>query len=257
MSADSNNPSSSSFYYRQQQLVGDIQNNNIQLNPPIKKMRSFDTGTIYEACIQKKKKKKKKEKKKRKENKKLTCKIDSSDGGRTMPEDFEEGLGLLNNEARPQPRHNNNNNNFVPDYSFSSLNNNVYGADESTEMLEQPIINEGGKEIYSTERVEDLHQDDFRRSTMKEKQKKPPRKSFKETIKGLFSRGNGVTDGSPRIIHINNTELNNQQKFISNSVSTAKYNLFTFLPKFLYEEFSKSANVFFLFISGIQVSYSA
>ncbi|EPB89154.1 phospholipid-translocating ATPase [Mucor circinelloides 1006PhL] len=87
---------------------------------------------------------------------------------------------------------------------------------------------------------------------MKEKQKKPPRKSFKDTIKSLFSRGNGVTDGSPRIIHINNKELNSQQKFMSNSVSTAKYNLFTFLPKFLYEEFSKSANVFFLFISGIQ-----
>ncbi|OAC98105.1 hypothetical protein MUCCIDRAFT_150463 [Mucor lusitanicus CBS 277.49] len=87
---------------------------------------------------------------------------------------------------------------------------------------------------------------------MKEKQRKPPRKSVKDTIKGLFSRGKGVTDGSPRIIHINNKELNNQQKFMSNSVSTAKYNLFTFLPKFLYEEFSKSANVFFLFISGIQ-----
>lgn len=176
-------------------------------------------------------------------------KADSSDGGRTMPEDFEEGLGLLNNEVRPQPR---NNNNFVPDYSFSSLNNNVYTADESTEMLEQQIMIDG-KEVYTADRVDDLHQEDFRRSAMKEKQKKPPRKSFKDTIKSLFSRGNGVTDGSPRIIHINNKELNSQQKFMSNSVSTAKYNLFTFLPKFLYEEFSKSANVFFLFISGIQV----
>lgn len=190
-----------------------------------------------------------------KKNKKLTCRIDSSDGGRTMPEDFEEGLGLLNNEARPRPRHNNNNDNFVPDYSFSSLNNNANAADELTEMLEQPTINDGGKENYTADRVEDLHQDDFRRSAMKEKQKKPPRKSFKDTIKDLFNRGNGVTDGSPRIIHINNAELNNQQKFMSNSVSTAKYNLLTFLPKFLYEEFSKSANVFFLFISGIQVSF--
>ncbi|KAL7331834.1 aminophospholipid translocase [Mucor circinelloides] len=224
MSADPNRPSassSSSFYYQQQhqqqqqQQAGDDQDN-IQLKPPIKKMRSFDT--------------------------------DSSDGGRTMPEDFEEGLGLLNNEVRPQPR---NNNNFVPDYSFSSLNNNVYTADESTEMLEQQIMIDG-KEVYTADRVDDIHQEDFRRSAMKEKQKKPPRKSFKDTIKSLFSRGNGVTDGSPRIIHINNKELNSQQKFMSNSVSTAKYNLFTFLPKFLYEEFSKSANVFFLFISGIQ-----
>ncbi|CAO0794301.1 unnamed protein product [Mucor circinelloides] len=219
MSADPNHPSassSSSFYYQQQQQQAGDDQDNIQLKPPIKKMRSFDT--------------------------------DSSDGGRTMPEDFEEGLGLLNNEVRPQPR---NNNNFVPDYSFSSLNNNVYTADESTEMLEQQIMIDG-KEVYTADRVDDLHQEDFRRSAMKEKQKKPPRKSFKDTIKSLFSRGNGVTDGSPRIIHINNKELNSQQKFMSNSVSTAKYNLFTFLPKFLYEEFSKSANVFFLFISGIQ-----
>lgn len=167
-----------------------------------------------------------------------------------MPEDFEEGLGLLNNEAHPQPR---NNTHFVPDYSFSSLNNNAYPADESTEMLEQQQIMVDGKEVYTADRVENSHQEDFRRSAMKEKQRKPPRKSVKDTIKGLFSRGKGVTDGSPRIIHINNKELNNQQKFMSNSVSTAKYNLFTFLPKFLYEEFSKSANVFFLFISGIQV----
>ncbi|CAO3642128.1 unnamed protein product [Mucor fragilis] len=221
MSADPNHSSASSsassspFYYQQQQRVQGDQDN-IQLKPPIKKMRSFDT--------------------------------DSSDGGRTMPEDFEEGLGLLNNEARPQPR---NKNNFVPDYTFSSLNNNAYAADESTEMLEQQIMVDG-KEVYTADRVEGSHQEGFRRSAMKEKQKKPPRKSVKDTIKGLFSRGKGVTDGSPRIIHINNKELNSQQKFMSNSVSTAKYNVFTFLPRFLYEEFSKSANVFFLFISGIQ-----
>ncbi|KAI9345739.1 hypothetical protein BD770DRAFT_370616 [Pilaira anomala] len=41
-------------------------------------------------------------------------------------------------------------------------------------------------------------------------------------------------------------------KFLGNQVSTAKYNPFSFLPKFLYVEFSKSANLFFLFISGIQ-----
>ncbi|KAL0135268.1 hypothetical protein V8B55DRAFT_1555346 [Mucor lusitanicus] len=223
MSADPNHPSASSssssspFYQQQQQRPAEGDQDTIELKPPIQKMRSFDT--------------------------------DSSDGGRTMPEDFEEGLGLLNNEAHPQPR---NNTHFVPDYSFSSLNNNAYPADESTEMLEQQQIMVDGKEVYTADRVENSHQEDFRRSAMKEKQRKPPRKSVKDTIKGLFSRGKGVTDGSPRIIHINNKELNNQQKFMSNSVSTAKYNLFTFLPKFLYEEFSKSANVFFLFISGIQ-----
>lgn len=62
-------------------------------------------------------------------------------------------------------------------------------------------------------------------------------------------------DGEPstRYIHLNNSELNDQQKFLHNRVFTAKYTFFTFLPKFLYEEFSKYANLFFLFISGIQV----
>ncbi|CEP15033.1 hypothetical protein [Parasitella parasitica] len=220
MSADSNHlyPSSSAAApsYCQQQQFGENHNTHFQSKPPIIKTQSFDT--------------------------------DSSDGGRTMPEDFEEGLGLLNNEVGCRPGNNNNNNNFVPDYSFSSLNNKMYAANESTEMLEQPITGDA-KEAYTTK---DIHQLDFRRSAMKERQKKPPRKGFKDIISGLFYRRNSVTEGSPRIIHINNTELNKKQKFMSNSVSTAKYNLFTFLPKFLYEEFSKTANVFFLFISGIQ-----
>ncbi|KAI8638204.1 hypothetical protein BD408DRAFT_423376 [Parasitella parasitica] len=220
MSADPNHPhpsssTSTSFYYQQRQLQGD-QDTQFQSKPPITTMRSFDT--------------------------------DSSDGGRTMPEDFEEGLGLLNNEAGTRPGHDGTKI-FIPDYSFSSLNNHVYPADELTEMLEQPIVANDAKETYA---AKNSHQLDFRRSAMKERQNKPPRKSLKDTINGLFRRGNGMTDGLPRIIHINNKELNRQQKFMSNSVSTAKYNLFTFLPKFLYEEFSKSANVFFLFISGIQ-----
>jgi hypothetical protein len=57
---------------------------------------------------------------------------------------------------------------------------------------------------------------------------------------------------TPRVIYINH-EDERKQKFITNQISTAKYNPISFLPKFLYVEFSKSANLFFLFISGIQV----
>lgn len=35
--------------------------------------------------------------------------------------------------------------------------------------------------------------------------------------------------------------------------STAKYSFLTFLPKFLFEQFRKYANIFFLFISLLQV----
>ncbi|KAI9257346.1 hypothetical protein BDA99DRAFT_441217 [Phascolomyces articulosus] len=67
-----------------------------------------------------------------------------------------------------------------------------------------------------------------------------------------FWKRNNTGDQSPRTIYINEPERNAQQKFIGNRVSTAKYNVVTFLPIFLYVEFSKAANIFFLFISCIQ-----
>ena len=37
--------------------------------------------------------------------------------------------------------------------------------------------------------------------------------------------------------------------------STAKYSFLSFLPKFLFEQFRRYANVFFLFIALLQVSH--
>ncbi|EPS29422.1 hypothetical protein PDE_04371 [Penicillium oxalicum 114-2] len=56
----------------------------------------------------------------------------------------------------------------------------------------------------------------------------------------------------PRIIQVNNAPANAAHKFISNHVSTAKYNIATFIPKFLFEQFSKYANLFFLFTAVLQ-----
>ncbi|ORX91371.1 phospholipid-transporting ATPase [Basidiobolus meristosporus CBS 931.73] len=55
-----------------------------------------------------------------------------------------------------------------------------------------------------------------------------------------------------RLVYLNSSLRNSQFKYIHNSISTAKYNFVSFLPKFLYEQFSKYANIFFLFISCIQ-----
>ncbi|XP_059503424.1 phospholipid-transporting ATPase IA isoform X4 [Stegostoma tigrinum] len=52
-----------------------------------------------------------------------------------------------------------------------------------------------------------------------------------------------------RIIFINRPQL---IKFCSNHVSTAKYNPLTFLPRFLYSQFRRAANSFFLFIALLQ-----
>lgn len=44
----------------------------------------------------------------------------------------------------------------------------------------------------------------------------------------------------------------NPKLFQANSISTSKYNFFTFLPKNLFEQFQKSANIYFLIIAVLQ-----
>ncbi|CCE82262.1 Piso0_001979 [Millerozyma farinosa CBS 7064] len=57
---------------------------------------------------------------------------------------------------------------------------------------------------------------------------------------------------SPRRIFIMNRTANAPFKYYDNHISTTKYNFATFVPKFLFEQFSKYANLFFLFTSIIQ-----
>ena len=45
---------------------------------------------------------------------------------------------------------------------------------------------------------------------------------------------------------------NATKKYLHNGITTGKYNVITFIPKFLFEQFSKYANLFFLFIAVIQ-----
>lgn len=83
------------------------------------------------------------------------------------------------------------------------------------------------------------------------------RKRF--NIKYLFNhyilRKGGSADsdmGGPRIIYMNDRATNSSQGYGDNHISTTKYNAATFLPKFFFQEFSKYANLFFLFTSCIQ-----
>ena len=65
----------------------------------------------------------------------------------------------------------------------------------------------------------------------------------------------GVPSGAPsasgdsRIFYINQPL---RTFYPSNRISTAKYNIFSFLPKFLFEQFHRYANVFFLAIALLQ-----
>lgn len=77
-------------------------------------------------------------------------------------------------------------------------------------------------------------------------------------IKILFNRyilrrpTQAEIDGTHRIIHMNDRGANASTGYGDNHISTTKYNAATFLPKFLFQEFSKYANLFFLFTSCIQ-----
>ena len=85
------------------------------------------------------------------------------------------------------------------------------------------------------------------------KGKKDHRRSGSGGFKFGFGRRKVDTSTlGPRIIHLNNPPANAGNKYVDNHISTAKYNVATFTPKFLYEQFSKYANLFFLFTAGLQ-----
>ncbi|EMC98814.1 hypothetical protein BAUCODRAFT_137052 [Baudoinia panamericana UAMH 10762] len=84
----------------------------------------------------------------------------------------------------------------------------------------------------------------------------PPRRTpgatFKFGLPGIGRRKPDPSSLGPRIIHLNNPPANATNKYVDNHVSTTKYNIATFVPKFLFEQFSKYANLFFLFTAILQ-----
>jgi Phospholipid-translocating ATPase N-terminal len=61
-----------------------------------------------------------------------------------------------------------------------------------------------------------------------------------------------MNDDTRRIITINHGLQ--PTKFITNRISTSKYSILSFLPKFLFEQFRKYSNIFFLCIAVLQVN---
>ena len=76
--------------------------------------------------------------------------------------------------------------------------------------------------------------------------------SFEDIKFGLRRRKVDPATLGPRIVQLNNSTANASNKWSSNHISTTKYNAITFLPKFLFEQFSKYANLFFLFTAALQ-----
>ncbi|XP_071371262.1 probable phospholipid-transporting ATPase IA isoform X2 [Centroberyx affinis] len=70
-----------------------------------------------------------------------------------------------------------------------------------------------------------------------------------ERAQETLSRDSPAELEDARLIFINQPQLS---KFCTNQVCTAKYNALTFLPRFLFAQFRRAANSFFLFIALLQ-----
>lgn len=78
------------------------------------------------------------------------------------------------------------------------------------------------------------------------------RKPFAKLTSLFRKKDKDTANLGPREIHILDHAQNAPFGYFGNHISTTKYNAVTFLPKFLFEQFSKYANLFFLFTSIIQ-----
>ncbi|KAJ3178984.1 hypothetical protein HDU87_003253 [Geranomyces variabilis] len=77
--------------------------------------------------------------------------------------------------------------------------------------------------------------------------------AFSSFVTSTLDRRDSSKDGTERTIYVNDPIKNAQYKYVHNSISTAKYNVATFIPKFLLEQFSRYANLFFLFTGITQL----
>ncbi|MCO5594165.1 hypothetical protein L7F22_048188 [Adiantum nelumboides] len=62
----------------------------------------------------------------------------------------------------------------------------------------------------------------------------------------------GENGGFSRVVHCNHPDLS--PKYGSNYVATTKYNMFTFFPKCLFEQFRRVANIYFLFAAACSLT---
>lgn len=89
--------------------------------------------------------------------------------------------------------------------------------------------------------------------TISDTPNEPTKKNRFSKLKFLFKRGKvDPSTLGPRVVHLNDPTTNKSNFYLDNHISTAKYNIATFVPKFLLEQFSKFANVFFLFTAALQ-----
>ncbi|KAF9319474.1 hypothetical protein BG003_008999 [Podila horticola] len=82
---------------------------------------------------------------------------------------------------------------------------------------------------------------------------------FGSLVNRIRGRRGVVSKSSTRVIPISSSRTTpliqpeTGKPYVSNAVTTARYNMWDFLPKQLYAQFSKIANVYFLFVASLQM----
>eukprot|EP00736_Rhodelphis_marinus_P009470 Rmarinus@m.21668 len=77
--------------------------------------------------------------------------------------------------------------------------------------------------------------------------------SLRAVVNKVVGNANVPTETFRRM-YVNDHEANKQFEFCSNNVVTAKYSVYSFIPKNLFEQFHRLSNVYFLLISILQIS---
>ncbi|PIA48734.1 hypothetical protein AQUCO_01400950v1 [Aquilegia coerulea] len=90
----------------------------------------------------------------------------------------------------------------------------------------------------------------FSRSSSSSSKPPPPIRHGSRGTEAFSSSLKEITDDDARFIYINDPDTTNQKlNFAGNSIRTAKYSIFTFLPRNLFEQFHRVAYIYFLVIA--------
>ncbi|KAI0986927.1 hypothetical protein GJ496_002058, partial [Pomphorhynchus laevis] len=85
------------------------------------------------------------------------------------------------------------------------------------------------------------------------KLRKLSKELFERVLCCFQSRSRRTSDDRRRVIRANDVVYNSSFNYASNNISTSKYNIFTFIPKNLFEQFQRVANLYFLFLLFLQL----
>ena len=130
-------------------------------------------------------------------------------------------------------------------YEFETYNNDDNSNDESLldeDDKDQIFINNDSINDNKNKNIKNIN---HKLPIKKEKEKEKENKSFSYIVR---------IDKNQRKNMKNKKILNDRrEKIPKNSISTSKYTYYNFLPKILFEQFSKIANIYFLIIAFFQV----